>query len=520
MNKRQVKKIFSCIIFLFITLYIVVHLTYIMRGSIDASSLITGIYELEEDSVDVVIVGASGVYDYYKPLLGYEETGITAYDLAGGGMACDTYEALIREILKSQSPSVIVVDLRTFLSTFRKDEFDKDVRVGLDTIDMGINHFRGIHDFLSINNIQPAAEYYLPIIQYHNNIDGLKEPENWNFVDNRKENSNQVGVSHTIVHPFEKPQFETNDKGGFSEESLKSIDKICNLCSKKDIDLLFICTPLAEYKMDEKAQCNYFDEYVKAKGYSFIDFNDCVEEMGLDYDKDFADLNHVNTIGAIKFTNFFSHFLVDNYGLIDHRNDEKYNIWNIQAQEYDEQLMVAANEVESNIKKIRELSDLGIYMRNVTDTYEWLELSKESGFTVIYVSDNSKFEHCSDYSRRVLSDYGISVIDSYYWGIRSDTEIKDFSTEGAWFWNQIGNSGSWNKKICYINIENTDNILVGIGPEDGFKSYHQNIGNDIQIYLFDNNYYKVVDAVSIKVDVDGTLRLNHISIEGEDIIVE
>ncbi|MGI5850084.1 MAG: hypothetical protein ACOX8Q_08505, partial [Christensenellales bacterium] len=49
---------------------------------------------------------------------------------------------------------------------------------------------------------------------------------------------------------------------------------------------------------------------------------------------DFYDARHTNIKGAIKYTNYFGKYLLDNYHLEDHRGDDRYSSWDESYKKY------------------------------------------------------------------------------------------------------------------------------------------------------------------------------------------
>jgi hypothetical protein len=58
------------------------------------------------------------------------------------------------------------------------------------------------------------------------------------------------------------------------------------------------------------------------------------ESFGFDVDMDFQDKSHTNINGSWKFTQVFGQYLIDTYGLTDHRGEETYASWDKQAEKY------------------------------------------------------------------------------------------------------------------------------------------------------------------------------------------
>lgn len=79
---------------------------------------------------------------------------------------------------------------------------------------------------------------------------------------------------------------------------------------------------------------NYMEEIVDSYGYHYLNLNDYVEEMEIDFATDYYDGgSHVNASGAEKCTAFLGEYISSNYNLEDKRGDDTYRTWD-EAYEY------------------------------------------------------------------------------------------------------------------------------------------------------------------------------------------
>ena len=100
-----------------------------------------------------------------------------------------------------------------------------------------------------------------------------------------------------------------------SDDWKNTIDDIIALCEKRNIRLIFFCTPCSDFCIS--ALGNY-DEYYSflrdftaARGYDFYDFNLAREKYLPLEDEDFRDDNHLNRSGVEKFTPVFCSYFMD-----------------------------------------------------------------------------------------------------------------------------------------------------------------------------------------------------------------
>ena len=79
-------------------------------------------------------------------------------------------------------------------------------------------------------------------------------------------------------------------------------------------DYLFIVSPYVELK-EHKENFNYVSNIVNQYGYNFIDANEYTDEMGIDFSKDLYHEGHLNPLGAEKYTDYLSKFIIENYDI-------------------------------------------------------------------------------------------------------------------------------------------------------------------------------------------------------------
>ena len=95
---------------------------------------------------------------------------------------------------------------------------------------------------------------------------------------------------------------------------------------------------------------NYLQGIVEKRGYRFVDCNEYVSQMGLDYVTDFFNENHVNIFGAEKYTDFLNQFILKNYTIPNRKNDENYSFMNTYLADWDN----AVKNTKADIQKIIE----------------------------------------------------------------------------------------------------------------------------------------------------------------------
>ncbi len=117
------------------------------------------------------------------------------------------------------------------------------------------------------------------------------------------------------------------------KKNLIGLEKIISFCKKNNIEIFMYEAPsITSWNLTKSKQVS---EYCNDKKIKFIDFNLIQDEISFDYKKDYRDNgNHLNHTGALKITNYLGKYISENYNLDNHKNNEKYNKWDLSLMKY------------------------------------------------------------------------------------------------------------------------------------------------------------------------------------------
>ncbi|MDE7016363.1 MAG: hypothetical protein K2P65_02145, partial [Lachnospiraceae bacterium] len=87
-QKPKIKKFIAFLVFLLLIWEVFIHCTYLFRDTYRAGRQnLVGFYSEKEDSLDVVLIGASSVYRYWDCMYAWKGYGIASYDYSVGSMS-------------------------------------------------------------------------------------------------------------------------------------------------------------------------------------------------------------------------------------------------------------------------------------------------------------------------------------------------------------------------------------------------------------------------------------------------
>lgn len=337
-NSKSIKnliRILVVIVLLGVTLWGMVIVSYVMRPISHSRQNFCGFYAEPDNSLDAVMIGSSSCYYGWQPLRGYHEYGFTSFNLGSDALQPQSVEYEVKEVLKTQSPKLIMMDLRPF-------QYGNVLSSSEDAINMErVAPFRNVSDNMKyslnrydfIHKAAPKAEaewtYHIDISKYHSLISELFSAENWKYAFNSYPLTSKGFWYHyeSRIVEFE----ERNHRNDFTplddriEKLFISLLETIKSASP-DAKVLFIVMPNNEYGSSEGVY-NSLYKLIEEYGYNYLNLMDYMDEIGLDLTYDFRDGDHLNLIGANKVSGFIGKYIDENYDLPDRRGDSEFAGW-------------------------------------------------------------------------------------------------------------------------------------------------------------------------------------------------
>ena len=309
-----------------------VHLAskYYLRGMDNAVVRLDGFYEEDDNSLDVIILGSSEIYQGFSSADAYGQYGFTGYPFAFETNPVSLWKYEVKEILKSQSPQLIVVEINGVVYDEKLLHKPSAIRYLSDAMPFSQNKV----DLVENMGIDSAISYYFPIVKYHENI-RVRDIRPLVRLTTEGHLTLRGAFSHSFIkemgEEMELKGGETIDLHPEAEEYLREFLDICGEPGMPNF--LFVRFP--HQTVDEKtfnryARYNRAAEIIKEYGFEYVDLDTHREEIGLIKDADWYDGEHLNARGMKKLTKFFGNMLVEEYGV------QKSKLTPKQEEEWDE----------------------------------------------------------------------------------------------------------------------------------------------------------------------------------------
>lgn len=479
--KRSVIRITIFILLLAAVLYFVDRTLFPKFG--DGIYDLKKYYELEEGTVDVLVLGSSMCFENFNTGTLLDEYGISAFDLGGSNQPpWNTYHYL-KEALKTQKPKVIILEASN-VKTY--EEFSAQQYIVKNNY--GLKWSRNKVDSLLASIRKENRSTYIPeFLRYHyrysdlSRADFLKDQGNPLYYDWKG------FVCNMGTFPTEAPDLsDVTEVGYLSEKSEWYFNHIIELAQSEGIPIEIVIAPYADCYDDEMKALNRAEEIANEKGVPFMNCLRMTDEIGIDYATDMADPVHLNYKGNRKFTHFIGEYIKGKYDIPDHRGDGRYASWQRQA-DYITRLIAD--------QALRECDDPDDYAARITD--------KDFNEYEVLVSADCDGDTLSAPQQSILSQLGISTDDtSGVWCI----------TDGAVTWGATDED-----PVMFLELPLSD-IRLQKSEEDSDEGNGITVdgidckanATGINIVIYDNVTAKVVDSVTLLPDGDdasGKLKL-------------
>lgn len=333
------------VVFTFLSFYNIFNFKYL-----DSVFKVKMFYELEDNTVDVLVLGSSHIYQGFNTAVLWREYGYTAYNLCGAAQPIWNTYYYLEEALKTQTPKVIILDVYTlhYTQEFGDTSFAIKNTYGLKWSQTKIDAIKA-----SFDTEESGNQYFFEVLQYHSKYSDLNKTDFYPYQANKAMYENHKG----FYCYFKSAAVTDKDVSGITylNEMIPKVEeyyrKIIELAQSKNIPIIITAIPFAA----ENYHQGFFnsarviaDEY-SVPFYNFL--SEYKDDVAIDYSTDFADTQHLNHLGNTKITRFFGDLLKSNYNITDKRGDEKFASWEADAQVYYNQLE------NSNVKNIKSLEE-------------------------------------------------------------------------------------------------------------------------------------------------------------------
>ena len=281
-----------------------------------------GFYKEPEDSLDVVMIGASEMYtDFYSPLA-YEMSGFTSYSLSTSTMPASLYKYAAEIAIERQHPDLLVFETYGFCYENQLDE--TSLRKFIDALPSSEIKTRIIDELVPEER---KESFRNPFSKYHSSWDRFSDLVDV-LVDKAAISSRGYSITKNFATtPFCQQYYEYNDSYSISEQGFYYLEKLLEYLKTANIEnVLFVRYPeMVNYETDD----SYFEmiNMIEDAGFDFVNLYSAASDIGLDASHDFYNMTHMNVFGAEKFTEFFGEYIMYMYDINTEHSEKVTKEW-------------------------------------------------------------------------------------------------------------------------------------------------------------------------------------------------
>ena len=298
----------------------------------------------DDDLIDVVFMGSSHAYHGLIPAYYWEDEGWSCFDMTISGQDKGSTYYHLKNLLKSQSPKVVCVDL--YGMTFERHAVEGNVYrnyLSMPTSDLSVK--------LVKENME-KSEWKDFIVRFpiiHTRYKELEKYDFYSYEPNKYLRGERVGWEVSAVA---EPECSDGPlcPSELPEDKVKWLDDMFELSKQEDFELIYVALPF-DATAEDQGKIDAVAEYCSEKDIAFYDFNRLRKEAGFDYAGDFIDGGHLNGYGAKKVEKYLRERLAE-YNLTDHRGDGRFYQWDLDL-EY-----VNRHRYQNNMATVGDLSGL------------------------------------------------------------------------------------------------------------------------------------------------------------------
>lgn len=431
-------------------------------------------YELEDNSVDVLILGSSHAFSHFNTATLWNEYGMAAYVFGASNQPMWNTYYYLKEALKTQKPELIILEgYRT--NTFEKSIYGVDSEIIKSTY--GLKWSMDKINALKVCAPNGKWKEFIPqFLQYHmrykelSKEDFLKNQGNPFLKDWKGSGCNMVTTS-----------VETVDVSGVEnriplyEKTEEYYRKIIELAQENNIPIVVVISPHSDVNEEMEAIYNTAADIAKEYGVEFINCNLLLDDIGIDYTTDASDVSHLNWKGNQKFSRYIGACLKDKFAISDRRGDAEYLSWQRNA-DYISQMIYN--------KELTETSDLYSLINKISNENYWLFISVDGRCTAA----DEKLQFF--YSAMGISNAATNGVwyrdnaNGIKWCAQGECDEKYISTPAHDFCMKrwLDGNGHYNNQIIID------------------KNEYLKVGNGINIVVYDTVTESIVDCFGLNSD--------------------
>lgn len=326
MEKKRIKNFILSVIFFLLLLLTVFASSEVLKRK--KSFYYKDQFFMSAVPYDVLFFGSSHMHEGIDPVYLWETYGISSYNLASSGESIQMTYYVMKEAFRHSVPKAVIID--SFKIMDREDAINAEyafVHESIDALPLNRNKLEAA-DYASRFFDGGRMAFLSNLYAYHSRYNELGKDD---FVRERTLDKGAYIMTEMVKAEAPDPDSYIEDttefKGG---DGVRYYERIIALCREKGVVPILVNIPAnkGNYTAEAQKRVNTLMRYTEENGGKSINFLPLLDEIGIDYDRDFGDASHLNFMGAEKTADYIASFLKAELGFADHRQEEAYaSVW-------------------------------------------------------------------------------------------------------------------------------------------------------------------------------------------------
>lgn len=319
MNKQNMKNILKMMIFLCLVITLL-HLSSRIvepKQNTKESGIkyenARGFYGERQNSLDIIAIGNSDLYNAMNPLQLWHEQGIPSYVCAEPSQKIVEAYSLLKQTYLNQTPQLIILEVDELFT--KSDVDDLDI------------------------SISETLKEIFPVFDYHNRWKNIQKDD---FIKEKVYNQKILTKGYKYYNNVQsykggKSYLKNKKKSSLTYTTQYYLHQFIKYAKNNGSQVLLMCCPTANtWTMDKHHTIQKIADQYQLQ---FLDFNMLLDDINFDWTKDTRDGgNHLNDFGAQKVTHYLGNYLKLQYHFQDYRTHQDYQNWNQDYLEYHQKL--------------------------------------------------------------------------------------------------------------------------------------------------------------------------------------
>lgn len=442
----------------------------------------SGFKAIKDDKLDVVVVGSSHAQYSFNPAFFFEESGLYSYVMASQCQPLPVSYQIVKEILKTQHPKLLVLEV--FTATPLKEMCSADsCYVAAQSLLTG-DEKREVISYLPEDKAkeyeEKTEETYNDLLTNHNM---WKELNDFSFLLPNYESDDivrnidasfgyvyQDGFDGTPRNHWHIKIHNNIPEVELEPEDLEALNNIYELCKKEGIELLLYKTPMDSIDPLNQAYRYKVWQWAEEKNIKYVDFVNMTKQLDY-YMFVHSDSFHANITGAGIMTDYLAKFIKENY-VFNHQKDEDLDLaYTNSYQDYITSYLFYERLPKTYLRILADGYDGDILIRykksNYTLNDDIINYLRQMGFED-FDGINNYYGHARN---NALIDYDDLELNTRI--INHNIRIDD---NGIYFNDELWSQDAY-LQIVYIN-NNGDVVIKNIDLNTMFEKDYINYDDD------------------------------------------